>query len=167
MLDSLLAWLLFRTCCSVKPGLPTDVRNNMIKNLVVDFVIGFVPLLGDLADAVYKCNTKNFVLLEKELTKRAEQRRRGVGHIPDQAAGHESIQQYMASENNHEMEQPRRSHPQYTSTKKPRRPEHAYDPHESQGRTGYTRDHREVDLEAGEGIPPQQQLGHQSSRTYR
>ncbi len=139
----------------------------MIKNLVIDFVIGFVPLLGDLADAVYKCNTKNFVLLDKELRKRAEQRRRDAGRIPDQAAGREATQQYMEFGNYHEMEQRRESPPQYTSTKKPRRPEPAYDSRESQGRSGYLGDHREVDLEAGEGIPSQQHLGHQSSRSYR
>ena len=39
----------------------------MMFNLLIDFIIGLVPFLGDLADAVYKCNTRNAVILEKHL----------------------------------------------------------------------------------------------------
>lgn len=39
----------------------------MILNIVFDFVIGLVPFIGDLADALYKCNTRNAVLLENHL----------------------------------------------------------------------------------------------------
>ena len=43
-------------------------------NMLIDFAIGLVPFLGDIADAIYKCNTKNVVLLERELRKRGAQR---------------------------------------------------------------------------------------------
>lgn len=39
----------------------------MLINIVIDFLIGLVPLAGDLADAVYKCNSRNAVLLERHL----------------------------------------------------------------------------------------------------
>jgi hypothetical protein len=43
-------------------------------NMIIDFGIGLVPFIGDLADAIYKCNSKNVVLLEKELRKRGAAR---------------------------------------------------------------------------------------------
>jgi hypothetical protein len=73
-LDSLLALLLIRTCCAV--GLSSEIKRKMFFNLILDFVIGLVPLLGDIADAVYKCNTKNFTILEKELNRRGNERLR-------------------------------------------------------------------------------------------
>jgi hypothetical protein len=39
----------------------------MLINVIVDFFIGLVPFIGDVADAVYKCNTRNAVILEKHL----------------------------------------------------------------------------------------------------
>ena len=42
--------------------------------MIIDFGIGLVPFIGDLADAIYKCNSKNVVLLEKELRKRGAAR---------------------------------------------------------------------------------------------
>ena len=46
----------------------------MQMNMLIDFAIGLVPFIGDIADAIYKCNTRNVVLLEKELRKRGAQR---------------------------------------------------------------------------------------------
>ena len=40
-------------------------------NLVFDGAIGLVPFFGDIADTIFKCNTRNAVLLEHMLTKRA------------------------------------------------------------------------------------------------
>jgi bacillopeptidase F (M6 metalloprotease family) len=39
----------------------------MMINVLIDFVIGLVPFIGDIVDAVYKCNTRNAVILEKHL----------------------------------------------------------------------------------------------------
>lgn len=39
----------------------------MALNILVDFVIGFVPFLGDICDAYFKANTRNVRLLEKRL----------------------------------------------------------------------------------------------------
>lgn len=46
--------------------------------MAVDFAIGLVPFIGDLADAVYKCNTRNVILLEKVLRERGAKRIKGT-----------------------------------------------------------------------------------------
>lgn len=37
----------------------------MIGNIVIDFIVGFIPLLGIIFDVIYKANTKNVAILEK------------------------------------------------------------------------------------------------------
>lgn len=37
----------------------------MIGNIVIDFIVGFIPLLGVIFDVIYKANAKNVVILEK------------------------------------------------------------------------------------------------------
>jgi hypothetical protein len=76
--DLLLALMVYRTCCSVKPELPASVKMRMQINVLIDFAIGLIPIVGDLADAVYKCNTKNVILLEKELRARGQKRIKGT-----------------------------------------------------------------------------------------
>jgi hypothetical protein len=39
----------------------------MFFNVFIDFFIGAIPILGDLADAAFKANTRNVRLLEKRL----------------------------------------------------------------------------------------------------
>lgn len=65
--DAALAMMVVRTCDSVEGGLPSRLRWMMMMNVIIDFAIGLVPFIGDLADAIYKCNTRNAVLLEKHL----------------------------------------------------------------------------------------------------
>lgn len=163
----LLGLMLIRTCDSVEPKLPSTVKFAMYRNLALDFALGLVPLLGDFADAVYKSNTKNVVLLEHELVKRAEKRQKDAGRVTNQAAGANSAQDHEVFENEHEMRASSGPPPRYTSTKNPRRPEQAYDPERTEVRAGYFSAGNEVDLEAGEGIPPQQPLNQQSSRPHR
>lgn len=47
--------------------LPSEVLGQMIANIVLEAVVGSVPLLGDLFDAYYKANVRNLALLEKHL----------------------------------------------------------------------------------------------------
>lgn len=138
----------------------------MLMNLAFDFIIGLVPFLGDIADAIYKCNTKNYILLEKELVKRAIQRQGDAG-IPNPAAGSNSGQHFEESEDGYGTNAPSGPPPRYNSTQKPRRPDPAYDPHESESRGGYFGGRREVDLEAGGGILSQQSSRQQASRSQR
>jgi hypothetical protein len=70
----MLACMVMKTCEQVNPPLPASVRGKMQMNLAIDFIIRFVPFIGDFADAIYKCNTRNAALLENELRKRGESR---------------------------------------------------------------------------------------------
>lgn len=66
-MDAALAMMVARDCQNIDGGLPPQLYSRMMLNIVFDFVIGLVPFIGDLADAVYKCNTRNAILLEKHL----------------------------------------------------------------------------------------------------
>lgn len=82
-LDAALAMMVVRDCDKVDGGLPNSLRSQMLMNVVLDFVIGLVPFIGDLADAIYKCNTRNAILLEKHLrnkSKKASKARAKRGH---------------------------------------------------------------------------------------
>jgi hypothetical protein len=46
-------------------GLPRHVIARMIGNLGIDFVVGAIPLLGDLFDMAFKANTRNMKLFNK------------------------------------------------------------------------------------------------------
>lgn len=52
---------------AAKLGLPQETLVRMVLNILLDVVIGAVPLLGDLFDATWKCNTRNVALLESHL----------------------------------------------------------------------------------------------------
>lgn len=65
-----LALLLVKECLKVEGGLDNTLKTRMMINIVLDFVVGLVPFIGDLADAAFKCNTKNLRLLEIHLDKK-------------------------------------------------------------------------------------------------
>jgi hypothetical protein len=46
-------------------GVPGIVLIRMLLNVLVDLVIGFVPLVGDAADIAWKSNSMNLALLER------------------------------------------------------------------------------------------------------
>jgi len=45
-------------------GLPTHKKLEMLKNVLIDFFVGSIPVLGDIADIFYKANIKNLKILE-------------------------------------------------------------------------------------------------------
>ena len=51
-------------------GLGRLVKGKMLLNLLIDFLVGAVPVLGDVFDVGFKANLKNVKLLEKALAKR-------------------------------------------------------------------------------------------------
>lgn len=53
---------------SVRHGLPKIVITRMVYNVAVDFIIGGIPLIGDLFDFTWKSNDKNMRLLNKYAT---------------------------------------------------------------------------------------------------
>ena len=50
---------------SVRYGLPKSVITRMVFNVGADFMVGSIPLLGDIFDFTWKSNDKNMKLLEK------------------------------------------------------------------------------------------------------
>lgn len=62
--------MVLRTAQQIEGGLPTDIQAMMLFNIILDFGIGLVPFLGDVADALFKANTRNAVILEKYLRKK-------------------------------------------------------------------------------------------------
>lgn len=67
VIDAFMAIMVLRTCEQVEGGLPADVKSKMYFNIILDFGIGLVPFLGDIADALFRANTRNAVVLEKYL----------------------------------------------------------------------------------------------------
>ena len=67
-----MAAMVIATCCKIDGGLPREIKSKMVFNLIVDLVIGLVPFLGDIADALFRCNTKNAVILERYLADKGQ-----------------------------------------------------------------------------------------------
>jgi hypothetical protein len=56
-------------------GVPRVVLARMIGNVALEFVIGTIPVLGDLFDFVFKSNLRNLALIEQYLVNEREVRR--------------------------------------------------------------------------------------------
>lgn len=67
-----MALMVIRTCQQVEGGLPKEVIAKMVFHLMIDFAIGLVPFIGDIADMAFRANTKNAVLLEEYLRKKGD-----------------------------------------------------------------------------------------------
>ncbi len=78
-----MALMVVRSCAGIDGGLPQMLRARMMFNVALDFGLGLVPVLGDLADAVFRANTRNAWLLEVYLTKKAEAQRTGRVSDPE------------------------------------------------------------------------------------
>src|SRR5438874_2066012 len=77
-----MAMMVLRTCQQVEGGLPANVKSKMMFNIVLDFAIGLVPLIGDVADALFRANTRNAVVLEKYLREKGAKTLKAQGHAP-------------------------------------------------------------------------------------
>jgi hypothetical protein len=51
-------------------GVPVIVQLRMLMNLLIDTLIGLVPIVGDYLDVLYKANKKNAALLERSVENR-------------------------------------------------------------------------------------------------
>ncbi|KAF9329892.1 hypothetical protein BG006_007104 [Podila minutissima] len=56
-----------------KADIPRYLVRKMLFNIVIDFGFGLVPLLGDVADFVFKANDRNAKIFEEYLYARAAQ----------------------------------------------------------------------------------------------
>jgi hypothetical protein len=66
-LDMALAVALVNRMRKSPCGLPGFTLLCMAVNILVDFIVGLVPFVGDLADAYVKCNSRNVRLFEERL----------------------------------------------------------------------------------------------------
>ena len=55
-------------------GLPKETLMRMLTNLLLDMVLGTVPLVGDFFDATWKANSRNLDLLEAHIKNPKPQR---------------------------------------------------------------------------------------------
>lgn len=79
-----MALMVYKTCCKIDGGLPVKVKIMMLINIVIDFIIGIVPFLGDLVDAMFKANTRNVILLEQHLREKGQKELKKKGMpVPD------------------------------------------------------------------------------------
>jgi hypothetical protein len=69
---ALSAYIVF---AAARLGAPSSVILRMGWNIVIDTLLGAVPLLGDLFDASWKANRRNVALLEKYIEKPGAARR--------------------------------------------------------------------------------------------
>lgn len=65
-------FLVYRKCTQIEGGLPPAIQSRMLLNIAMDFAVGLVPFLGDVADALFKANSRNAWVLEEYLTKKAQ-----------------------------------------------------------------------------------------------
>jgi hypothetical protein len=49
---------------AARDGAPTPVLGRMLANVVIDVVLGAIPLLGDVFDVAWRANTRNVRLLD-------------------------------------------------------------------------------------------------------
>ncbi|HBE17850.1 MAG TPA: DUF4112 domain-containing protein [Cyanobacteria bacterium UBA11149] len=50
---------------AAKMGISRNILLQMVVNIILDMVVGTVPVVGDVADVAWKANTKNIGLLEE------------------------------------------------------------------------------------------------------
>jgi hypothetical protein len=48
-------------------GLPVTVRLRMYANVLIDFAVGAIPVLGDIFDVAFKANVRNLTLARRHL----------------------------------------------------------------------------------------------------
>lgn len=68
---------ILQTARKLDDGMPLDLQLLFLLNILIDFLLGLIPIVGDLVEVGYKANLRNFLLLEKHLT-RVGQKNMGV-----------------------------------------------------------------------------------------
>jgi hypothetical protein len=57
---------------SLKYGVPHDVIARMLANVLVDMLLGAVPVAGDIADLMFRANIRNVAILREYLDAEAQ-----------------------------------------------------------------------------------------------
>lgn len=58
------AWIFWK---AQKLGVPAHLKGRMLSNIVFDYVLGAIPLVGTIVDVAFKANTRNIRLLKEHL----------------------------------------------------------------------------------------------------
>ena len=66
---------------------PPPVLGRMVVNILIETLVGIVPVVGDLFDFGWKANRKNLALLERSLSDPRGTRRRSTGWLLALGAG--------------------------------------------------------------------------------
>ncbi|KAK3816361.1 MAG: hypothetical protein J3Q66DRAFT_342308 [Benniella sp.] len=74
ILTSALALQLAFSCKDPEIEIPSSVIHKMYFNVIIDFSLGFIPILGDVGDFMFKCNDRNLALFEDALKNRVKDR---------------------------------------------------------------------------------------------
>ncbi|KAI2637456.1 hypothetical protein GGS21DRAFT_511673 [Xylaria nigripes] len=77
--DAFLGLLVVRTAKQVEGGLPLSLRLSMYFWLLLDLIIGLIPFVGDIADAMVLANTRNAAALEAHLREKGRANIRSSG----------------------------------------------------------------------------------------
>ncbi|KAH6841125.1 hypothetical protein B0I37DRAFT_231970 [Chaetomium sp. MPI-CAGE-AT-0009] len=77
-LELLMSLSLIRTASKVDGGLPKRIYSLMVAYIILDFAFGFIPVLGDFVDFVFRANTRNAWLLDSYLTEKGKVLMTGV-----------------------------------------------------------------------------------------
>lgn len=144
-MDLFLALMVYRTIVSVEGGLSSSVKMKMKFNILLDFLMGLIPFVGDVADAAYKCNTKNVIILEQELRERGRKRLKGT---PQANVADPSLPDEFDYQNEERLVEQNGPPPRYASTRESRRDRRG---EREDRRRDRDRDH---DLEDGRGVTP-------------
>jgi len=147
IVDTLFALMVVKSCGNIDGGLPSSLHAKMVSNVIIDFVIGLVPFVGDLADAVYKCNTRNAVILEKHLRQKGKKTLKNQRGQPDMSLPEE----WDKYANGATGEHPNRGGQEYGTVETPAEARPARHPQRSrsQGRWFGGSKNREGDIERG------------------
>lgn len=65
-ISSYIVWI------GVQLKLPQEKIIEMVGNVIVDFLIGLFPLIGDFSDVLYRANSKNMKIIEQYTNKFVE-----------------------------------------------------------------------------------------------
>lgn len=70
----------------IRHGVSSQLLVQMLGNILLDYLVGIVPLLGDLFDATFKANTRNLELLKAYYAQKPEHKKpptflRALGQI--------------------------------------------------------------------------------------
>ena len=66
---------------AARRGLPGAILARMVTNVLIETVVGAIPLFGDLFDFVWKANSRNLRLMETAQADSRRARRRSIGWL--------------------------------------------------------------------------------------